>query len=145
MHLKMALFRNIARLQGFQQLGATKASPVLPSLLESRALKTNPTTPWRGIYIPGRGEASIPYSPLRLLSIRLYRTQSSSYVPAKTENQRPKTAPSSQKTHEHGSVLTELMNVKEEPQPTQLTIGAKGKWPSSLASIVTPIQVTVTI
>ena len=30
------------------------------------------------------------------------------------------------KEREHGSVLNELMSVKESPQPTQLTVGAKG-------------------
>ena len=30
------------------------------------------------------------------------------------------------KNQEHGSVLNELMSVKEEPRPTQLTVGAKG-------------------
>ena len=43
---------------------------------------------------------------------------------------RPSTnASSSRKSKsEHGSVLTELMSVKEDEQPKQLTVGAKGVW-----------------
>ena len=67
-------------------------------------------------------------------------------MPAKTENQRQKTAPASKKSREHGSVLTELMSVKEESQPTQLTVGAKGiAFTISLRVTVTTVYCTVPV
>lgn len=55
-------------------------------------------------------------------------TQSGGGLAASANEKQPKsgsTSPKSQQ-HEHGSVLQELMKVKEEEQPKQLTVGAKG-------------------
>ena len=58
-----------------------------------------------------------------LQEYRLFSTQNGLYANAKEK----RSAVSSKKGQaEHGSVLNELMSVKQEEQPKQLTVGAKG-------------------
>lgn len=53
-------------------------------------------------------------------SQRLLHTQSIANLSSKAAAKKPKV------TEEHGSVLNELMSVKEGAKPTQLTVAAKG-------------------
>ena len=69
------------------------------------------------------GSASVLCTPCRCLY-----TQTGGSLAASAKEKQTTSGSTSSKSqkHEHGSVLQELMKVKEEDQPKQLTVGAKG-------------------
>ena len=135
----MALFRNFTRRLHLRQLShlcSAKLSPLFLVPLESGALLRVSRAPWRAITtapsylgLPDcstwcRGTAVSRFS----TSLKWLHTQSGSCLAAKTEEKETKKPQKkrTKKSGEHGSVLNELMSLKTEDQPKQLTVGAKG-------------------
>jgi import inner membrane translocase subunit TIM21 len=133
----MALFRNVTRLLHFQQLSelsGAKASPLFIVPLKSGVLPYASRAPWRAITTtpgyPGLTPLDCsmrcrrtPVSPFST-SYKWLHTQCGGFLAPKAEKKATK-KPQKKGTQEHGSVLNELMSVKTEDQPTQLTVGAK--------------------
>ena len=135
MHAKMALFRNFSRLQKFQQLYelyATRGDTISLLPLENVAKRHVIKSPWRGIVtVPNKYQLSslsnsVTCTPPYFASYRGFHTPSSSLLSSREGKNQQKVTKNPQKSDEHGSVLNELMSVKQEAQPTQLTVGAKG-------------------
>lgn len=137
---EMALFRSLtARTQQPQltKLYRARASPRCLTLLGTATLLYGSNVPRRGIILAPR-TAAIAHStflgyknpvsrPILSYSSRHWlHTQSGSWLTDKAEKKKPKETRERQKSDEHGSVLNELMSIKAEDQPKELTVGAKG-------------------
>ena len=136
----MALFRNLIRLQQLTKVSSTRPSLLFLTPVENAALRGPHQTLWRGIMTVPRYQQlklacfsiacqnSTVAGPLLVpTSRRRLHTQTGGLLAADgEETKKPKAAPKKRQTGEHGSVLNELMSVKAEGQPKELTVGAKG-------------------
>lgn len=137
----MALFRSLTRLQ-LSELHSARASTLFLSPLKNVVLQYGTKVPRRGfikitsnpplrlscvsIFSPESTHSAVSGSFLSSTSHRWLYTQSGGSLAAKVEDKQPKVAKKPRKHSEHGSVLNELMRVKTEAQPKQLTVGTRG-------------------
>ena len=116
---KMALFRVLPRLCCFPRLydcSGAGAAPLFLASLEKRLLQGENRPLCRTLAVYCRNGSLFEHT----TTITLPQC---AYLSTKAQKKKPQ---NTRKDHEHGSVLNELMSVKEDAQPTQLTVGAKG-------------------
>lgn len=120
----MALFRNLTARAQLTELSRARASPLYLTSLSTATLLYGGNVPRRGVVLAPRTAIKQTHSSFLGYSSRHWlHTQSVGCLTDKTGEKKPKER---QKSGEHGSVLNELMSIKAEDQPKQLTVGAKG-------------------
>lgn len=123
----MALFRNLTVRPQLTELSRARASPLFLTSLSTATLLYDGNVPRRGIVLAPRTALKQTHSSFLGYSSRHWlHTQSVGCLTDKTGEKKPKETRERQKSGEHGSVLNELMSIKAEDQPKQLTVGAKG-------------------